>query len=277
MLQLRHPLVVEMRNNRTSLRRNRVTPRQQLPQTVVLQTAAPHKLDVWLPRLSNIAQVVLLALTAGAFYLTVLPLYQKALLDEAFARKEIELKQVTATLDAKYAKLREVAVRVFVINADADCSGFSEVLPATRNAPTRNADNLEVKAFTIDVKKCLLDHEAKAPSLAELRPDDRAFFQATVAAVADRIAKLQPDAAASYWRAEADINASNIDAYANKSEFTTRALAVLSRYMQPEDVAAHRRKQAVAELRAERLSAYRNEISAQLRTLIKMKWPTQHQ
>jgi hypothetical protein len=126
----------------------------------VLQTPAPHKLDVWLPRLSNIAQVVLLGLTAGAFYLTVLPLYQKALLDEAFARKEIELKQVTATLDAKYAKLREVAIRAFVINADADCSGFTTMMRRTRDRTYSGHST-----FDIDVKKCLLDHEEKAPSL----------------------------------------------------------------------------------------------------------------
>lgn len=238
----------------------------------MLQTPAPHKLDVWLPRLSNIAQVVLLGLTAGAFYLTVLPLYQKALLDEAFARKEIELKQVTATLDAKYAKLREVAVRAFVINADADCSGFTTMMRRTRDRTYSGPST-----FDIDVKKCLLDHEEKAPSLSELRPSDRVFFRATLAVIADQIAKLQSDAAASYTRAETDINASNIDAYANKQEFSARLMSILSRQIKPEDLAMYKRKQAIDALREERVSTYHRALTAQLRCLITMKWPDQQQ
>jgi len=150
-------------------------------------------------------------LTAGGFYFTVLPLYQKALLDEAFARKEVELKQVTASLEAKYAKLRGVAVRGFVINADADCSGIGDLL---QKAPGQKVDRTQ--AFTIDVKKCLIDYEAKSANLSELKTDDRTFFRTEVAKVADRIVKLQSDAATSYNRAEEDINDGNMYAYASE-------------------------------------------------------------
>jgi len=232
----------------------------------------PHKLDVWLPRLAYIAQVVLLGLTASAFFLTVLPLYQKALLDEALARKEIELKQVTATLDAKYAQLRRVAVRDFVLIADADCSGFTTMI---RKALDRSYT--EQTTFAIDVKKCLFDHEQKAPSLSELRSSDRTFFRATLATAADRIVKLQSDAAASYAHAETDINASNIDAYANKGEFSAELMSILSRQVTPKDFAQYKHKQAIEALREERVSAYQRAVTIQLRKLITMQWPTHQQ
>lgn len=276
MAQLRHPVADQkLRNNRTSLRHNRVAPRQRLPQTVILQTPPPHKLDVWLPRFANFTQVALLALTVGGFYFTVLPLYQKALLDEAYARKEIELKQVTASLEVKYAKLRGVAVRGFVINADADCSGFSEMTRSPFDN-TKAKASVRTNAFTIDVKKCLLDHEAKAPSLSELRTDDRAFFRTAFVEAADQIVKLQSDAVASYARADDDINDSNIDEYASKRELSARMLVFLAKHMQitPEAVAAHKRKSAVEELRAQRIDGYRSAMRNKLHGLTKVKWPT---
>lgn len=261
-----------MRSNRTSLRRNRIALRPQLPQTVVLQTSPPHKLDVWLPRLANFTQVGLLLLTAGGFYFTVLPLYQKALLDEAFARKEVELKQVTASLEAKYAKLRGVAVRGFIINADADCSGFGEVL---RKAPDQKVDR--AKAFTIDVKKCLIDYEAKSANLSELRTDDRTFFRTEVAKVADKIVNLQSNAAASYSRADEDINDANMEAYAGKREFSARMLKFLAQHMKmtPEQIAARKRLDAVEELRAQRVDSYWSAFRTELHSLNKLKWPIQ--
>jgi hypothetical protein len=264
--------VTQLRNNRTSLRRNRITPQQQLPQTVVLQTPAPHKLDVWLPRIANFTQVALLALTAGGFYFTVLPLYQKALLDEAFARKEIELKQVTTTLDAQYAQLRQLAVREFVMRAEFDCSGLGETLRTALN-------NTSVKksAFSVDVKQCLLRHETIAPNLSVLRANDRNFFRIAVTKVADRLVTLQSEAAAGYTRAEKDVNDSNTDAYAAKREFSARQLALLSPYMKPDEVTARKRQNAVAQLREERIQAYRSAVGEQLRGLNKMHWPTNQQ
>lgn len=264
-----------MRSNRTSLRRNRIAPRRQRPQTFILQAPQPHKLDVWLPRLANFTQVALLALTACGFYFTVLPLYQKALLDEAFARKEVELKQVTAALDAKYGQLRRVAVREFAIGADADCSGFSEMLRTTRDKPLESHENVEANAFKIDVKKCILDHEKKATSLAELRPDDRAYFRTVLLEVTDRIVKFQSDAAANYARADNDINDSNVNAYASRRQFSARMLAFVSQHMKlpPGFIAAQKRRDAVNELRSERIDAYNKALRTELYGLIKMKWP----
>lgn len=259
-----------LRNNRTSLRGNQVRQRQQLPLSVVLQTPPPHRIDVWLPRLANVTQVVLLCLTAGGFYFTVLPLYQKALLDEAYARKEFELKKVTALLEDKYGKLRQVAVRNFVFNADADCSGFTEMM----RKKDYSADT-KTNPFSIDVKRCLLDEEIKSNSLSELRPNDRVVFRTALIKVADEISTIQHDAEASYQRADSDINSSNIEAYASKREFTAKMLSFLvqNKMIKPDDIARQKRKEAVEELKAERVQHYRNAVTAHMRVLMKMRWP----
>jgi hypothetical protein len=127
------------------------------------------------------------------------------------------------------------------------------------------------------VKKCILDHEAKAQSLSQLRTEDRVLFRTALSGLADQITKLQSDAAANFARADTDINDSNVEEYAKKRDFSARSLSVLARYMKPEDVAATKRKQAVEELRSERLEAYRTAALDQLLSLNKIKWPTRQQ
>lgn len=268
------PAVDKLPNNRTSLRRNRLAPRQQLPQTVVLQTPPPHKLDVWLPRLANFTQVALLLLTAGGFYFTVLPLYQKALLDESFARKEIELKQVSASVEAQYAKLRGVAVRGFIVNADTECSGIGELLRIKESRQLTRAQ-IHEQAFTSNVKKCLLDYEAKSSGLSELRTDDRAFFRTAVAKAAERIAGHQSNFAAIYKRANEDINDSNMDMYAEKRKFSSEMLKIITQLVKytPEEIAARKRLAAVQELQEQRISAYWSASRVELQSLARLNWP----
>lgn len=236
----------------------------------MLQNPPTHKLDIWLPRLANFTQVALLLLTTAGFYLTVLPLYQKALLDEAFARKEVELKHVTASLEAKYVKLRRVAVHGFITYAEMDCSGLGEIMLKKAGEKVDRT-----QPFTIDVKKCLVDYEVASIGLSELRTDDRVFFRTEVAKIADEIAKLQADAALNYRRAEQDINDGNMEAYASKREFSAQALKFLAQHMTPEQVAARKRLDAVEELRRQRVDGYWNAFRTGLRSLANLTWPKQ--
>ena len=80
------------------------------------QTQTTNWIDVWLPRLSHVAQVGLFVFAIGGFYFTVLPLYQKALLEEAIAMKEVQLTAATNALDSAYSRNRTYAVREFYIN-----------------------------------------------------------------------------------------------------------------------------------------------------------------
>lgn len=61
--------------------------------------------DTWLDRLSHLSQFGLFLFTVGNIYFTVIPLYQKALLDEAIAKKEIDLIEATKAVTLKEAAL----------------------------------------------------------------------------------------------------------------------------------------------------------------------------
>lgn len=68
------------------------------------------KVDTWLVRLANTSQLGLLALAAFGYVYTVLPVYQKSLLDEEIAKKTLEL----------YRKDAEIAERSKELNAKTD-------------------------------------------------------------------------------------------------------------------------------------------------------------
>ena len=63
-----------------------------------------------MPRLSHLSQFGLFLFTVGTIYFTVIPLCQKALLEEAIAKKEMELKETTAALVKKEEALLRAQV-----------------------------------------------------------------------------------------------------------------------------------------------------------------------
>jgi hypothetical protein len=79
-------------------------------------------LDTWLSRTANASQALLLALGVFGYFYTVLPLYQKALLDEDIAQKSLELR----------AKERELADLAYQVKSKSDeVRRASEQLQAT--------------------------------------------------------------------------------------------------------------------------------------------------
>jgi len=109
-------------------------------------------MDVWLPRMSHFSQFGLFALTIAALYYTVIPLYQKAVLDEAIAKKELKLaanekelvesknridqsekllsesrarlEQSEKALDDSYAAIKRYVVNGFIFTTGAECTGL---------------------------------------------------------------------------------------------------------------------------------------------------------
>lgn len=147
---------------------------------------APNsRFDIWFSRLANLAQFGFFILTIGGFYFTVLPLYQKALLDEAIAKKEVELKEISASLEQSYQRVRNYSVKEFVFGAGISCSGL--MLPSRvtsyLNGEFRKPYSQEI--LEISPTKCLADvKESKNSALLNLRPDDLKVFQAAIDSLA---------------------------------------------------------------------------------------------
>jgi hypothetical protein len=141
-----------------------------------------HWLDIWLPRLSHLAQFGLFLFTIGSIYFTVLPLYQKALLEEAIAKKEVELANTTKILNKSYARIRLYAVREFYITAVPPCTGRFNT---TRNTIKKDEITEKPKSradlvYEIDIESCLQKMLTDTPALTELRPEDRKIFDNAV-------------------------------------------------------------------------------------------------
>lgn len=230
--------------------------------------SAPHFLDVWLPRFSNLAQVVLLLLTAGSLYFTVLPLYQKALLDEAIAKKEVELKAASAVLESKYVQIRRFTMREYIQVTGPDCMDMLRKIPQSPNEA--RAPDI---TLTLDIKQCLLKHESETRSLSELRPADREFLRQHLSLLGEKLSKYQTDARLAVEQAEQDVNSDNIDELASKRVFASRLNGILSKIASPQQIADFKRRSAVDELKWQRTEKYRNSVSAELFGLLKLNWP----
>jgi hypothetical protein len=182
-----------------SLNENQLLPRQfhRRNNNIVQSEGQGHWLDIWLPRISHFSQFGLFVITLGSLYFVVLPLYQKAVLDEAIAKKEVELRQVSAALEESYRRVRESAVKDFVLGTGLDCSGL--MLPPRIGLPPqmvtqiakRKPDAQEI--LEIDPKKCLVEASAHYPGLRNLRVEDMATLQEATASLGQELDKTRSE------------------------------------------------------------------------------------
>jgi hypothetical protein len=151
-----------------SLRSRRRTTRRAAPPIEEVATAAVApsngRVDVLLMRAAYIAQVVVTIATIVGFFYTVIPLYQKAAVDELIARREAELKiaeesLATAQREA-YAQHRLNFVERFSRTAANDCSDvLRDIMTPVAHFPQspeeRAVRHAEVLKLEIDVSRCL--------------------------------------------------------------------------------------------------------------------------
>jgi len=165
-------------------------------------TAVPplSPLDVWLVRASHVAQFGLFLITAGTIYFTVIPLYQKALLDEQIARREIELNRIQDELDVAYKKIRASSVSTYTLRVGAECSGLLLPIDQTGDDSGTKVDFAK-RVLSVSPEDCLR-REMKMAALKELRPSDMRFFQVEVSRVGARLEAFRKEALDDYSGAE---------------------------------------------------------------------------
>lgn len=86
--------------------------RQRSTSTITSQSASVSAIDKAMSRIANASQLGLLLLAAFGYFYTVIPVYQKSLLDEEIARKTIELKAKDSELQRKAAELAQLNISV---------------------------------------------------------------------------------------------------------------------------------------------------------------------
>jgi hypothetical protein len=151
---------------------------------------AEKRIDVWLNRISQITQLGLFILAIAGLYYTVIPLYQKAVVDEELAKKEVQLKELDAKINEMYASARKIAVAQVIYAAGADCSGLltpPQPMPLMESLvtgkpykaipPEEMPPKFEDVVMGTPIKDCMEKQASKHQAASILRPEDRAILE----------------------------------------------------------------------------------------------------
>ena len=188
-------------------------------------------MDIWLQRISQFSQFGLLLVTLGTIYFTVIPLYQKSLLDEEIARKEIMLGNLKKELNASYIKIRNSTVDDFIRHAALKCSGALIPIPLTLSEALNRPNSVMDSVLFIKPEECL-SKEIEISNLSSLKQKDLALLQAEVAQVGRKLEPLRKEALRKYNAAEVEVTRDQLSDNSLTGVFAEFLLTTLP----PEDI-----------------------------------------
>ncbi len=195
-------------------------------------------IDIYLSRLSHLAQIGLLIVAVIGYFYTVVPLYQKSLLDEQIAQKELELKASKVALEENYRELRRGLVNSYVFYVGAECSGVLERPRKPLAIGAKPISNIERygKAFELDVKNCLNSELMKRDKLKKtLRIEDFNYLFRKVKDVGNELNKQRSISLEEFNAFTGRVNENpNILEPLERDSFTSRYFQIMKPYMSPE-------------------------------------------
>lgn len=232
-----------------------------------------HWLDVWLPRISHFSQFGLFVATIGGFYFTVLPLYQKAVLEEAIARKEVELAASEKSLEQSYVRLRGFSIKEFVFSTGAECSSLMNPPRALRTLEekTPSGPSEAEEILSIDAGACIKEKFQNSKPLTELHSADRQ----TLASYIDRIVTnltVKREAARIEFNSIPQRAKANPSILKPLNSFSERMLTLLSKSQTPAWIEASRFSLAVKETQSAVAHEYDSYVRSQVATLRSINW-----
>jgi hypothetical protein len=237
-------------------------------------TPSPQKLDIWLQRISLISQLGLFLFTVGTIYFTVIPLYQKALLDEQIAQKQIELEQLHIDLDTTYAKVQFGILKDFTMHAAAACSGLLlpfPPLPTLQSGPFKDSQDHSGDVLSIKPVDCLNQELRDDAELRELKPHDLLFLKGKLSDLGVALEDSRQRALARFARA-------NETAATKPVRIPTDGLAGVFVQFALKDQPPEFRQQfsvmyAIEQERSSAANDYATEVQSKLIALRQVKWP----
>lgn len=107
------------------------------------------KIDIWSSRIANFSQIGVLALAAFGYFYTVLPVYQKSLLDEEIAKKTLELESKDKKIEEfnKLLSVRSSELKKLTEDAEkarADASSAQSSLKIIQGKYTKQYSELRI-------------------------------------------------------------------------------------------------------------------------------------
>lgn len=227
-------------------------------------------MDTWLQRISQISQFGLFLVTIATIYFTVIPLYQKSLLDEEIAQKEIKLRHLKKELNAYYIKTRKSTVRDFTLHTALKCSGAFIELPATSFETANQPSSVIDTVLSIQPEECLSE-AMETISLSSLSQKDLALFKAEVAQTGRKLESLRKAALRKYNAAEKDVEAIRDQLSDNSS---TGPFAELSLMILPsENIRELNFWREVSNKQFNTQLRYADEVQTQIFKLKNISWP----
>lgn len=171
------------------------------PNSLPHRSNDPKTVDIWLSRLSHLSQFGLFALTIGALYFTVIPLYKTAALEESIARRESELRIVNEKLEVATVALDKVKLEAYerdrkdlqkdLVFISPYCSGL--MTPSRSLDPAKESylgDNL----LKVDAAQCLRDELDKSKAKTILKPKDYLYLKSIVGNISTKLSQIQEQA-----------------------------------------------------------------------------------
>lgn len=152
------------------------------------------KFDLWLIRVSYIAQVGLFFLTTFTIFYTVIPIYQNANLQESIAKKEIEYKQLQDKEKTLYLKLRKEYSRKYVVDAISQCSPTEILMRQPSEDDSKKSHDVRMKELKTflnkDITSCFEKTFYSNPYIKELRDTDQQNILLKIKNLSPSITKL---------------------------------------------------------------------------------------
>lgn len=137
---------------------------------------ASTKFDVWLVRLSYIAQVGLFIITIFTIFYTVIPLYQNASLQESIAKKEKQLKLLKKQAFEYYSDRRAMGLNDYIRSIGLQCTSLLEPILVPLPPSTDETFVYIPNKINRNLKNCMMD-EVKVSKITErLNKDDKELF-----------------------------------------------------------------------------------------------------
>lgn len=238
------------------------------PRAKATPAAYPGPIDVWLQRASHIAQAALFLLTLAALHFTVVPLYEKALLDEQIARKELRLAELEEQINRAYEKTRAREVQLYLSGASAECSGVMAD-PETYHS---HEGSWSAWILTVDPRECLARWMSDRDRLSDLRSEDRMLLERELEKVGVTLEAERQDAQKRYDVAETEAlqNVDGLTAHVGKPGTVGE---LLFRGTSPDVQRDLRKKLAVTFAREKAASAYVDRVREEIRGLNELRWP----
>lgn len=138
-----------------------------------------NRIDLYLNRVSQASQLLLVCFAIFGYFYTVRPMYQNASLQESIAKKEIELKTLQVKIDDLYSSLRGELVRKFVVGVTYDCSPVMSLIMEDPRQEVAHRKSFDVKVQELkslaekESYDCLKKSAESKTVIAELRDSDK--------------------------------------------------------------------------------------------------------